>query len=161
MKPTPDTTAPLEPPDSHHLSAAEGWLELGNPAEAAVELAAIAPNSAVHPAVLELNWQIQARGGKWETCLELASRLVRLYPGLPTGWVHRSYTLHELKRTVEARDQLLPAMARFPNEVVLAYNLACYECCLATCPWPDAGCNRLSPGRTPNSGAAPRKRTRI
>jgi len=35
---------------------------------------------------------------------------------------------------VEARDQLLPAMARFPNEVVLAYNLACYECCLGNLP---------------------------
>jgi predicted Zn-dependent protease len=127
-------TAPLEPPDSHHLSAAEGWLELGNPAEAAAELARISPENAGHPAVLELSWQVHARAREWEACLELASRLVRLHPALPTGWVHRSYTLHELKRTAEARDQLLPAVARFPNEVVMAYNLACYECRLGNLP---------------------------
>jgi Flp pilus assembly protein TadD len=134
MNPPPASPVPLEPPDSHHLSAAEGWLELGNAAEAAAELAGIAPVHAGHPAVLELSWQLHARAREWEACLELASRLVRLHPGLAVGWVHRSYTLHELKRTAEARDQLLPALAKFPNEVVLAYNLACYECCLGNLP---------------------------
>jgi Flp pilus assembly protein TadD len=128
MTPPPTQIAPLEPPDSHHLSAAEGWLELGDPAEAVAELRCIGPEHAGHPAVLELNWQIHARLGQWEICLELASRLVRRHPGLPTGWVHRSFALHELKRTEEARDQLLPAVAQFPNETVMAYNLACYEC---------------------------------
>ena len=34
----------LGPPDSHHLSAAIGWLELGNVAEAGAELEKIAPS---------------------------------------------------------------------------------------------------------------------
>jgi hypothetical protein len=33
----------LEPPDTHHVSAAIGWLELGNPAEAGEEIARITP----------------------------------------------------------------------------------------------------------------------
>lgn len=119
---------PLEPPDSHHLAAAEGWLELGNPEEAAAELARVASEQARHPAVLDLDWQIHARLREWEICLELASRLVQLAPELPSGWIHRSYALHELKRTIEARDQLLPAVAQFPEEAILTYNLACYEC---------------------------------
>jgi predicted Zn-dependent protease len=134
MNPSPVQTAPLEPPDSHHLSAAEGWLELGNPAEAIAELTRIAPEQQAHPAVLELNWQILAHTKQWAYCLELAARMVSLHPGLPAGWIHRSYTLHELHRTAEARDQLLPARTRFPNEVVILYNLACYECRLGNLP---------------------------
>jgi Flp pilus assembly protein TadD len=121
-------SAPLEPPASHLLSAAEGWLELGNPAEAAAELAGLDPELVTHPAVIELQWQIQAHTGQWAACLALAERLVALHPGLPAGYIHRSYALHELERTVEARDQLLPALELFPDEEILRYNLACYEC---------------------------------
>jgi Flp pilus assembly protein TadD len=119
---------PLEPPDSHYLTAAEGWLELGNPTEALAELDRVAAEWNAHPAVLEMNWQINAHVRQWQTCLELAARLVQLNPELPSGWIHRSYALHELQRTAEARDQLLPAVTRFPGEAVLSYNLACYEC---------------------------------
>jgi Flp pilus assembly protein TadD len=125
---------PLEPPDSHHLSAAEGWLELGNPTEALAELNCVAAEWVAHPAVLEINWQINAHVHQWETCLELAARLVLLNPELPSGWIHRSYALHELQRTAEARDQLLPAIQRFPGKAVLSYNLACYECRLGDLP---------------------------
>jgi predicted Zn-dependent protease len=118
----------LEPPDSHHLVAAEGWLELGNAGEAGAELKHIAPEWAEHPVVLELDWQIHAHVKDWEACLELARRLVRLHPDLPMGWIHRSYALHELKRTLEARDLLSPLVQRFPEEPVMVYNLACYEC---------------------------------
>src|ERR1043166_9428290 len=50
----------LEPPDTHHLSAAVGWLELGNPAEAGEEIARISPAALEHPDVLEVRWQICA-----------------------------------------------------------------------------------------------------
>ena len=125
---------PLEPPASHVLTAAEGWLELGNPLEAAAELAGLDPEWATHPAVLELNWQIEAHGEQWETCLVLAERLVALHPELSTGYIHRSYALHELQRTAEARDSLLPALELFPDEEILRYNLACYECRLGNLP---------------------------
>ena len=126
--------APLEPPDCHHLAAAEGWLELGNPLEAAAELRRIGPPWSAHPDVLELDWQIHAHARQWSACLELAGRQIQLAPDEPAGWIHRSYALHELKRTAEARDQLLPAITLFPNEVILTYNLACYECSLGNLP---------------------------
>ena len=34
---------PVEPPDSFYLSAAQGWMELGDPAEAQAELDKVAP----------------------------------------------------------------------------------------------------------------------
>ena len=49
-------------------------------------------------------------------------------PEHPSGWVHRAYCLHELKRTREARDNLLRVVERFPDDATMHYNLACYEC---------------------------------
>ncbi len=54
--------------------------------------------------------------------------LVRLAPEEAVGWVNRSFCLHEMERTAEARDNLLPVMEKFPDDAVMRYNLACYEC---------------------------------
>ncbi len=35
---------------------------------------------------------------------------------------------HELKRTAEARDNLLRVVEKFPMSPTIRYNLACYEC---------------------------------
>lgn len=119
---------PLEPPDSIHLEAAEGWFELGNHLEANEELEQITPENRAHPAVLEVRWQIYTKARKWEAALDIASALIRLAPELPLGWVHRSFCLHELKRTEEARDNLLRVVDKFPEDPIMRYNLACYEC---------------------------------
>jgi tetratricopeptide (TPR) repeat protein len=119
---------PLQPPDSHHLEAAQGWLELGNHAEADAELDSIASSLRAHPDVLNVRWGIYAAARKWEAALDSAAALIQLNPEDPLGWVHRSYSLHELKRTAEARDNLLRVVDRFPDDPIMRYNLACYEC---------------------------------
>jgi len=126
--PTPPQPAPLEPPDSHHLRAATGWFELGNLQEARAELALITPALLNHPDVLDVCWQLLAHEKQWPACLATATLMTELAPRNILGWVHRSYALHELKRTLEARDNLLPLAARFPVDFLLHYNLACYEC---------------------------------
>ena len=120
--------ANIEPPDLHHLNAAQGWLELENTTEAIEELKQISPELLTHPEVLTLTWQVFARERKWENCVELANCLVEKTPRNTQGWIHRSYALHELKRTREALDTLLPALALFPKEWLIHYNLACYCC---------------------------------
>jgi Flp pilus assembly protein TadD len=50
------------------------------------------------------------------------------FPKHARGWIHRSFALHELRLTKEARDQLLPAVTMFTKETTIPYNLACYEC---------------------------------
>jgi len=119
---------PLEPPDSFHLRAAEGWIELGNAAEAAAEIERLAPEHRVRPEVLNVRWEICAAEKGWAAALEIASALVELSPEVPLGWIHRSYSLHELKRTQEARDNLMFVVERFPDNTTMRYNLACYEC---------------------------------
>ena len=118
----------LQPPDSHHLSAAEGWLGLGNHCEAQVELDHISASEQEHIEVLALRWSIEAHFKSWGKCASLGARMVELAPKHVFGWIHRSFALHELKRTQEARDLLLPAVKSFPKNETIPYNLACYEC---------------------------------
>lgn len=118
---------PLQPPDSQFLLAAEGWLELGDHLAANEELEQITPSLRAHPDVLELRWQIYAKEERWEVCLNIANAILKLAPERPIGWIHRSFALHELKRTAEARDYLLEALQQFPIQALMRYNLACYE----------------------------------
>jgi tetratricopeptide (TPR) repeat protein len=119
---------PLAHPDTHHLQAAHGWIELGNRVEASAELEQITPSLLAHPDVLEVRWLIHERAKDWQTCLDLATAIVLADPDRPFGWIHRSYALHELKQTAKAWDELLPAVKKFPGEWLVRYNLACYTC---------------------------------
>ena len=116
----------LTPPDSTHLLAAQGWLELGNHLEAKEELERISAPLRTHPDVLEVRWHIYAKENKWEACYEIALELVEQVPTRSDSWVHRSFALHCLKRTQDAFDNLVTAANFFPHVWVIPYNLACY-----------------------------------
>ena len=103
-------------------------LELGNHIEANEELENITASLRAHPDVLNVRWEIYAAAKKWEAAVDIAAAIVQLDPDDPLGWVHRSYALHELKRTAEARDNLLRVVEKFPISATMRYNLACYEC---------------------------------
>jgi tetratricopeptide (TPR) repeat protein len=119
---------PLQPPDTFHLEAAQGWLKLGSHIEANEELEKITAQLRAHPDVLKVRWQIYAMAKKWDAALDIAAALIQLDPDDPLGWVHRSYSLRELKRTADARDNLLRVADKFPLNATMRYNLACYEC---------------------------------
>lgn len=121
---------PLEFPDSHHLLAAEGWLELGSPSEAAAELDLISPSDQQHPDVLEMRWALHAHSRKWDAALEAARDLLRVAPDRASGWLHQAYAL---RRAVDggleqAREALQPAAEQFPKQPIIPFNLACYAC---------------------------------
>jgi tetratricopeptide (TPR) repeat protein len=118
----------LQSPDIHHLSAAEGWLELGNAHEAQAELNCISHEAQGQVEVLAVRWGILAQFKSWEQCVIVAERILELAPEEIFGWIHRSYALHELKQTEAARDRLQPAIKLFPKVETIPYNLACYEC---------------------------------
>ena len=129
MSDQPSTSAsPLPPPDRFHLSSALGWLGLGNAAEAAAELNAIAPEHLGRLDVLAVKWDVSARLKRWPECLEIADQLVEQWPCEPTGWIDRSFALHELDRTREAHDNLASVAGRFEKIWTIPYNLACYAC---------------------------------
>jgi Flp pilus assembly protein TadD len=118
----------LEPPDSHTVRAAQGWMDLGNPREAAAELARLSPRALGYPEALEVRWRLCASQKQWNEALAIAGELVAAAPNNAAGWVDQSYALHELRRTAEARALLMPAANRFPEVCIIPYNLACYAC---------------------------------
>ena len=117
---------PLSDSDMHHLRAAQGWVELGNHLEADTELEKIVNEHRVHPDVLEVRWAIYESQKHWEACVDIAETIVGLDIDRATAWIHRSFALHELKRTQEALDRLKPAVDMFPYVWSVPYNLACY-----------------------------------
>jgi tetratricopeptide (TPR) repeat protein len=114
--------------DRLHLRAAEGWLELGNCLEATEELEKITPELRAHPDVLRMRVEIFSAAKKWDFAAEVANALCRTVPDDSYGYIRRAFALHELKRTKEAFDTLLPVADKFPELWVIPYNLACYTC---------------------------------
>ncbi len=120
----------LGPPDTHFLSAAVGWCELGSIAEAKAELERITPALRFHPEVLEVRWLLHAQEKNWEEGLTVAGKLVEVAPQRSSGWLHRAYALRRVARggLQAAWEVLLPAAEKFPEEPTIAYNLSCYAC---------------------------------
>ena len=79
-----------------------------------------------HPAVLLAQCKIYYAAKKWKSLLPIAETLLQKLPKLDFVWINRSYALHELRRTQEAFDELLPAAEKFPRRWLIRYNLACY-----------------------------------
>jgi len=118
----------LAHPNNLHLSAADGWLGLGNWHEANVELDQIDTALAGHPKVLELRYKVCAASKQWDRAVEVGNTARKLMPEEPWGHFYAAYALHELKRTQEAYDIIKPVIGKFPAERIMCYNLACYAC---------------------------------
>jgi tetratricopeptide (TPR) repeat protein len=93
---------------------------------AANELEEITPELRAHPDVLLVRCDIYGKAKKWDAVVTIAETLVKMTPGKHEGWVHRSFALHELGRTQEAFDKLLPVGGKFKKVWLVPYNLACY-----------------------------------
>jgi tetratricopeptide (TPR) repeat protein len=121
---------PLEPPDNHYLSAAIGWLELGNWREASEELGRIAPALHAHPDVLWVRFQVYSEAAKWDMAAEIARALVQITPTEPQFWISHAYATRRMPGggIPQAKEILDKAQSLFPKEPQIAYNLACYAC---------------------------------
>jgi predicted Zn-dependent protease len=123
----------LEPPETHYLSAAIGWLELGNPVEAKTELARMTQASRRNPDVLEVEWAIHAAQNDWSAGVLAAQTLMQVDPKRASGWLHYAYALRRVAGggLQAAWEGLIPASEKFPDEPTIAYNLSCYACQMA------------------------------
>jgi predicted Zn-dependent protease len=118
---------PLELNDERRVEAALGWLELGDAAEAQVELDEIELKSKLHPSVLKMRWNILAFEGNWQAALEIAQNVLMQSPQDFSGWMMEAESLCGLGRPQDALEALLPAKGLFPHEPILPYLLACYS----------------------------------
>ncbi len=120
----------MEPPDSFYFQAALGWLELGRPQDAVAELDRLAAEYQQLSEVLKVRWAAAAALRDWDEALRLAEELLARSPDQAQHWLHRAYALRRARSggLEQAWEALRPAADKFPNEPIIAYNLACYAC---------------------------------
>ena len=118
----------LEPPDSHYLSAAEGWFGLGDSRAALDEIKQISPRNKNHPQVLHACWHIQHQLKNWEDCVSIGRAMIAEEPESPQGWINYGNALFYQQRYDDAFAALHPVLDKFPADEAIQYNLACYRC---------------------------------
>jgi tetratricopeptide (TPR) repeat protein len=110
------------------IRAAEGYVELGMYFDADAELEGLAPEERDAFEVLAVRVQVYSALKKWDLVKTVAKALASLDPDnpqWPTFWataIEKSVSL-EAAKTI-----LLEAVERMPDEAMLHYDLARYEC---------------------------------
>jgi tetratricopeptide (TPR) repeat protein len=119
---------PLEPPDKQFFDVASGYAELGMYLDANRELEKIDSFNRAAPEILALRLAIYGGLEKWELMAEIAKRLTEFEPDNPQWPVSLAYAARRANSIEAAKEILLNAQPKFPEEAVIKYNLACYEC---------------------------------
>jgi tetratricopeptide (TPR) repeat protein len=127
---------PIEPPDSHYLSAAIGWLGLGDWQAANEELEKIAPALRGHPSVRMAKYEICAKAAQWDDAAEIARALLQSAPQAAQFWIWHAYATRRRAGggIPQAKEILSQAQKLIPKEPLISYNLGCYECQLGNLP---------------------------
>ena len=86
----------LDPADIHRVSAALGWLGLGDAREARAELAQITPEQQNHPDVLEVQWCLCVKDERWDDALRIARSILTEVPERSSSWLHHAYALRRV-----------------------------------------------------------------
>jgi len=100
------------------IRAAEGYAELGMPAEALAHLNEIAAEDQNRPEALRMRIQIVLQIRDWRAALELSLRMCELFPAESYG------------QTAQAKEKLLGGPPSLLDEPIYYYNLGCYEAVL-------------------------------
>lgn len=121
---------PLEFPDQKHFQEACGYAQLGMWDDANTALENVDAFSRAAPEILALRVEIYRSLEKWELMAEIARRLAEFQPNEVQWRVDFAYAVRRCQSVEAAREILLAAESRFPNEAIIKYNLACYSCVL-------------------------------
>lgn len=112
------------------LLAAQGYIELGMSDEALRELDALAAEDQDREDSLQMRLFVFMRAKQWDDALKVCARLRRLFPECTTGFIHGAFCLHEMARTLEAKQLLLTGPTCLLSEPTYHYNLGCYDAVL-------------------------------
>jgi tetratricopeptide (TPR) repeat protein len=109
--------------DLWHLTAAQGYLELGIPVEANEEFEQIDPDVRHVPEVMAV--QVLEK----PELLEAVATKLRAYdPDEPQWMISVAYATRRVESIPAAKIILEEALFRHPKIGVIHFNLACYEC---------------------------------
>ncbi|PTY04496.1 hypothetical protein DB346_03410 [Verrucomicrobia bacterium LW23] len=114
---------------ARRLEAAQGYLDLGMPDDAWLELEEMVQEEGrtwIQVTLFQITLLIQK--DDHDGALARAQSLCAEGTEHPQAYIYRSYCLHALHRTEEARDALLAAPDFMRSMALYHYNLGCYEC---------------------------------
>jgi tetratricopeptide (TPR) repeat protein len=113
---------------SEHITAAEGFYELGMLEEAWMQLEAIEPEQRADSEVLAMRLRILERMGRFEMGAEIARGAVRLHPGELDLWLLGSRHVRGAEGASAALEFLIRSEERFTGEADYWFELACLHC---------------------------------
>lgn len=118
---------PLDDDEHIHLTAAQGFFQLGMLQEANDELERIDPFCRHLPEVLEVRAQVYSALKKWDLVEVVAKRLwdATDEPKWAATWAD---ALRKNDAIESAKAVLLDAVEKHPKAALLHYGLACCEC---------------------------------
>ena len=90
------------------------------------ELESIPAEERAHPIALRLRVYIYRDKGKWMEMAVISRHLTEIEPQQPEHWTNRAWAERRHLGIPVAEKTLLHALAQFPNEGIIYYNLACY-----------------------------------
>ena len=118
---------PIESPDKEFFNVAVGYTQLGMFLEANEQLENIDPFNRVAPEVLALRVDIYRGLQKWDLMREIAGRLCEFDPTNVQWVISYAYASRRAESVNAARNILINALPKFPQESIIYYNLACYD----------------------------------
>ena len=124
----------LEMTFEQKVRVAEGYAELGMLQDALAQLDELEAEQQDRLEILRMRVEIILRKRDWHEGLQLCLRMCRVHPDESSGYIHAAFCLHELGKTLEAKQTLLDGPAGLLDEPVYYYNLACYETVLGNLP---------------------------
>lgn len=119
---------PLALKDKMHLRAASGYTELGMFKDAEAELDQISPDFRQLPEVLSARLHVYSGMKHWELMQGVAERLMRNDPANAQWPISYAYATRRARSLEVAKQILIEAVRRHPQEMMIPFNLACYEC---------------------------------
>jgi len=111
-----------------HLVAAQGFMELGMFVDAANELEEIDTEARALPQVIAFRVAIYTAMEKWDMAEVTARHMAKVAPEEPGWWVHWAYATRRSRSVEHAKNILLDAEVKHPQDANIQFNLGCYAC---------------------------------
>ena len=120
----------LSPDEQIHLTAAEGFIELGMYLDADAALDDIDPMCRHLPEVLAVRVKAYQALESWELMEVVAKKLVEYDPDDAGWWILWAQATSRAESIEAGRLILVNALERHAHDAGVNFNLACYECSL-------------------------------
>jgi tetratricopeptide (TPR) repeat protein len=110
------------------IRAADGYLDLNLVDDAVLELKDVPTDYHQHSGYLTVVYRLCQLTDDWVRARDISKALWIQHAEDVGAWVNYAYAVRRAESIEAAREILITALAQFPKEAIISYNLGCYEC---------------------------------